>query len=108
MSFQRIAENKIQEAMEQGLFDNIKGKGRPIDLDEYFATPPEFRLAHSVLKNAKVVPAELELIGEIEALKKELEECADEAAQAQLKKLRDEKTLRLNLLIERRKLRKRG
>ena len=38
--------------MERGELDNLSGKGKPIDLTEYFATPEEACLANSVLKNA--------------------------------------------------------
>ena len=36
-AIQRVAENKIREAIEQGKFDNLPGAGKPIaDLDEPF------------------------------------------------------------------------
>ncbi len=30
--FERIAENRIQEAIEAGLFDDLRGKGQPLHL----------------------------------------------------------------------------
>jgi hypothetical protein len=108
MSFEKIAENIIREAMEKGEFDNLPGKGHPLDLDAYFAMPAEQRLAYSVMKNAKLVPEELQLFGEAEALKEQIEACADEAERARLRRLRDAKLLKFNLLVERRKMKKRG
>jgi hypothetical protein len=108
MSFERIAENRIQEAVENGEFDHLPGKGKPLDLDAYFATPAEMRPAHSVMKNAKFVPEELQLFGEAEALKEQIEGCADEAERARLRRLREEKLLKFNLLAERRKAKRRG
>jgi hypothetical protein len=39
MSFDRIVEAIIKEAMERGEFDNLPSMGKPIDLTEYFETP---------------------------------------------------------------------
>ena len=69
MSFDRIVEAIIQEAMERGEFENLPGKGKPIDLSEYFETPEEVRLAHSVLKNAGMTSREVDLLKEIAELK---------------------------------------
>lgn len=55
-SFHAIAERKIREAMEEGLFDNLPGKGKPLDLDDDPLTPAHLRIVHHVLKNANVVP----------------------------------------------------
>lgn len=106
MSFAKIAENRIQEAIEEGKFDNLSGKGKPIDLDAYFATPPELRLAHSVMKNAKFIPEELQLFGEIAALKEEIAALADEDERVRLGRRCDELILKFNLLIERRRMRR--
>lgn len=101
LAFEKIAQNLIQEAMERGEFDTLSNKGQPLNLDEYFATPEEFRLGHSVLKNAKVVPAELELLGAVGQLNEQITACTDEAEKQQLKRRRDELQLHLRLLLER-------
>ena len=41
MSFHRNADEKIKEAIAKGDFDNLPGKGEPLDLDAYFATPED-------------------------------------------------------------------
>jgi len=33
MAFEKIAEEKIQEAIATGEFDDLPGKGKPLDLD---------------------------------------------------------------------------
>ena len=76
--FDRIADLKIREAIEEGKFDNLPNAGQPLDLDEYFQTPPEWRLAYSILKSAKCLPEEVELLNEIASL----EQVADDAADA--------------------------
>jgi hypothetical protein len=52
----RVAERKIQEAIEEGKFDNLPGKGKPLVFDDDPATPAHLRLANKVLKNAGVLP----------------------------------------------------
>ena len=70
MSFDRIVEALIQEAMARGEFDNLPGQGKPIDLTDYFNTPEDLRVAQAMLKNADMVPVEVELLQEIVALRK--------------------------------------
>ena len=45
MSFDRIVKAIIKEAMERDEFDQLSGRGRPINLTEYFETPEEVRSA---------------------------------------------------------------
>ena len=49
MFSEKLIEEIIREAMEKGEFDNLPGKGKPLDLDAYFATPEDVRLGYSVL-----------------------------------------------------------
>lgn len=101
MSFDKLVEQKIKEAMAEGEFDNLEGSGQPIDLKEYFATPAELRAGYAVLKNARVLPGEAQLLKEANELKERLKDCADEEEQSRLKKIVLEKMLQYNLLIER-------
>jgi hypothetical protein len=100
MSFDKLAEAKIKEAMESGEFDNLAGRGKPLDLSAYFNTPEDVRLAYSILKNADVVPREAELLKEAEALREKLVCCASEDERAKIKKQIDEMLLKYNLLVE--------
>ncbi len=103
MWMERLAEQKIEEAMEEGKFNNLKGKGKPIDLDSYFSMPPEWRAGHTLLKNAGVLPEEVQLLKEVEALKEQLSDCVDEEELRRLRKRITEKMLQYNLLMERRR-----
>jgi DnaJ family protein C protein 28 len=47
-----LAERKIEEAMAEGVFDDLPGKGRPLDLSENPFEDPAYRLAHRVLRNS--------------------------------------------------------
>jgi len=59
--FDKIAEQKIREAMEQGEFDDLPGRGEPLNLEDDSHLPQDLRLAYKILKNADCLPPELEL-----------------------------------------------
>lgn len=46
-----IAEARIREAEKRGEFDNLPGKGLPLDLDADANIPEELRMAYKLLKN---------------------------------------------------------
>jgi hypothetical protein len=101
--FERIVEAIIQEAMERGEFDNLPGKGKPIDLTEYFETPEEVRLAHSVLKNAGMTSREVELLREIAELKQVQGALLDERKKQEITQQIRQKQVEFSLLLERQK-----
>ena len=103
MPFDRIVEALIKEAMERGEFDNLPGKGKPIDLTEYFETPEEVRIANSVLKNAGMTSREVDLLKEIAELKQILAAVLDEKKRQEIGKQIHQKQIEFNLLIERQK-----
>jgi hypothetical protein len=100
MPLEKAVESIIREAMTRGEFDNLPGKGKPIDLTDYFNTPEGFRLAYSIMKNAGVLPEEVEILKEIEALKSQLEACTDKSQRKQLKKKIEDRKMRVSLLLE--------
>lgn len=108
MNFDKAVEAIIKEAQERGDFDNLKGKGKPIDLNAYFETPEDLRLAYSVLKNAEIAAPEVELLQEIAALKERLTSTFEETQRSRIKKLIQGKQMELNLMLERRKKHSRG
>lgn len=55
-AFEIIAERKITEAMEEGKFDNLPGKGEPLQIDPQWLIPPHLRIAATILHNAEVLP----------------------------------------------------
>lgn len=101
--FDRIVEALIQEAMERGEFDNLPGKGKPIDLTEYFETPEEVRLANSVLKSAGMTPREVDLLKEIAELKQVQAALLDEKKKAEIQKQIQQKQVEFSLMMERQK-----
>jgi hypothetical protein len=106
MSIESAIEKIIQDAIARGEFDNLEGKGKPLDLTGYFNTPEDIRMAYSLLKSNKFVPEEIELIKEIADLKDEIAACNDESKKTTLRKKLNEKSLSLSLAIEKYKRRK--
>lgn len=47
-----MAERKIRQAMEEGRFDNLPGRGRPQKLEDLSHLPDELRLAYIILNNS--------------------------------------------------------
>ena len=74
--WETIAERKIREAMAEGSFDNLNGKGRPLNLEEDPDEDPSLRMAHRLLRNNGFAPPWVEeakdLQREIDAAVKEL------------------------------------
>ncbi|MDQ2799085.1 MAG: DUF1992 domain-containing protein [Armatimonadota bacterium] len=62
-----IAERKIQDAIEEGLFDNLPGAGQPLDLSVNPFEPPGMGAINRLLKHNRVLPPWLMLEKEIEA-----------------------------------------
>jgi hypothetical protein len=101
MDFEKIAEEKIKEAMEKGEFDNLEGSGKPLrELNAYFATPEDLRLGYSVLKNSGFVPEEVELLKEINLLKEQAALCIDQERKNALNSRIAELQLKYDLLMD--------
>jgi len=61
-----VAERKIQEAMDAGEFENLPGKGQPLDLDYDPSVPAHLRVVNRILKNARALPEWIQLEKDIE------------------------------------------
>jgi len=64
--FSRIIEERIRKAQKKGVFDNLEGSGKPLNLENDSHIAEDLRLAHKILKNADCLPPEIELKKEIE------------------------------------------
>lgn len=69
--FEHLAEQRIAEAVARGELDDLPGSGRPLDLDDDALVPEDLRLACRILKNAGLVPPEVEALRQL----RELERC---------------------------------
>jgi hypothetical protein len=61
----RLAEERIREAMDRGEFDDLPGRGEPLELENDSHLPEDLRIAYKILKNADCLPPELQLRKEI-------------------------------------------
>lgn len=68
--FEALAEQRILAALEAGEFDHLPGAGRPLELEDDSLVPEELRMAYRILKNAGLVPPEIEALREIGELER--------------------------------------
>jgi DnaJ family protein C protein 28 len=94
MDVQRIVEEQLRKAREEGKFDNLRGHGQPLCLDENPFEDPAWQMANDMLKKNGLRPEWLE--ADI-AMRQEL----DEARQA-LARSRDWRATELEALGDRR------
>jgi hypothetical protein len=99
--FQRLAEQRILEAQRKGEFDNLPGKGKPLELEDLSTVPEDLRLGYKILKNARVLPPEAELIKDIHILEDLLKHIEDEGERKALSKSIQWKMIRLDMLKKR-------
>src|SRR5499427_5346895 len=102
MPFSRVAETRIREAIANGEFDNLPGKGKPLNLDDYFSTPEDLRMAFSILKNANCAPVEVELLNDVARLTQALADASDAAARQELQRTLAQRKTQLAIALERR------
>ncbi|MCL6477271.1 MAG: DUF1992 domain-containing protein [Peptococcaceae bacterium] len=104
--FTVIAENKVREAIRKGELDNLPGRGRPLNLDDLSHVPEELRGGYILLRNAGVLPEEMQLKKEIVGLQKFINCCYEDPCEdrdvVSLRKKLTEKILRYDILMEKR------
>ena len=98
---ERLAEQRILEAQRNGEFDDLAGKGKPLPLEELSTVPEDLRMAYHVLKNANVLPPEVELLKDIHILEDLLKYVEDEGERKSLAKSLQWKLIRLDMLKKR-------
>lgn len=98
----RIAEKRIQEAVERGELRNLPGEGKPLKIDDLSHVPEDLRPAYLMLRNAGVVPEEVHLAKETVALADLLRMCRSDEERAEIQKKLNERRLRLRLMMEKR------
>ncbi len=101
---QSISEERIRKAIENGEFDHLPGYGKPLKLDDLSAIPEELRMAYTVLKNAGYSPEEHVLKQEMMSIESLLKECEDDDQRHSLQKKLNEKLLRFNNMLSKRRV----
>ena len=105
-NFDRLVEKKIKEAIKNKEFEDLEGFGKPVDNSEYFSVPEEDRIAFHIMKNAGVVPEELNIRRKISNLIKEIKDCSDQTEKESLKKELNLLYTQYELAREQRKMKK--
>ena len=96
-----MAEQRILEAQRAGAFDNLPGKGQPLELEDLSWVPEDLRISYHVLKNAHVLPPEVELLKDVHILEDLLKHVEDEGERRSLVKSIQWKMIRLDMLKRR-------
>ena len=99
--FWRIAEERILDAQRAGAFDDLPGKGKPLNLEDLSWVPEDLRIGYHILKNANVLPPEAELLKDVHTLEDLLKHVEDEGQRRALAKSIQFKMIRLDLLKRR-------
>ena len=98
---ERLAEQKILEAQRKGDFDDLPGKGKPLQIEDQSWIPEDLRIGYHVLKNAHVLPPEAELIKDINTLQDLLKHVEDDGERSALAKSIQWKMIHLDILKRR-------
>lgn len=97
---QEIA-RKLAEAAASGELQSAASYGKPMSEDERWAqTPDELRMPFKILKDAGVVPAEVELFHERALLRAAVAAAPDEAGRSVLQKKLSELEQKIALRLE--------
>ncbi|RWZ58152.1 DUF1992 domain-containing protein [Halobacillus fulvus] len=108
MDFGHLVEEKIKKSMERGDFDHLPGKGKPLPKDEFSHLPSELRNSYRILKNANMLPEEMQLKKEIVEMEELLGQVEDPEVSVYFKQKLTEKRIRFDVMMEKRKLNQSG
>jgi hypothetical protein len=74
LGWEDFALRKIEEAMEDGRFDNLEGKGKPLRFDDDPAVPSHMKLGQQILRNANMRPEVVEMYNSVGTSRKKIEQ----------------------------------
>ncbi|CAM2065214.1 DUF1992 domain-containing protein [Sulfidibacter corallicola] len=97
----RLVEERIRAAQRDGAFDNLPGKGKPLEFEDDSGVPEELRVAYKILKNAGCVPPEMALRKELVSLQALIETAEDERAALRYRRQLNLKRLQLETAMQR-------
>ncbi|WP_181350949.1 DUF1992 domain-containing protein [Thalassobacillus sp. CUG 92003] len=104
MDFGHLIEEKIRQSIKNGDFEHLPGKGKPLPKDELSHVPDDMRNSYRILKNANMLPEEMQLKKEIVSLEELIAYCENPEEAADYKRELTEKQVRFNVLMEKRKM----
>lgn len=98
----KIAEQKIREAIERGEFDNLPFHGQTIVPEDLSGVPEQLRMGYKIMKNAGILPPEMQLKKETVTLQQLINTCEDDQEKKELQKKLNAKMMQFNILMEKR------
>lgn len=102
--FTILSEQNIKKAYEDGEFDRLPGFGKPLNLEDESSIPQELRMAHRIMKNAGFSTEENALRKEMLRIEDMIRDCEDQLEQEGLKKDLNEKLLKFNGLMSKKRI----
>lgn len=97
-----VSEDKIRKAIEEGEFDHLPGKGKPLILEDMSGIPAELRMAYKMLKNAGMVEAEQSFRKELMRIEDLIACTQDDVEKEKLQKQLNEKLLSFKKVMAKR------
>lgn len=98
-----LADERIREAQLRGEFERLPGAGKPLpEEDELAGVPEELRIGFKMLKNAGVLPEEMQLRKDMLTLHDLLVACRQDEEKLKLAAQLNAKKLRYRMLMEER------
>jgi DNA-binding transcriptional MerR regulator len=70
--WETLAERRIRDAMESGVFENLAGAGKPLNLEQDAFEDPDVRMAHRLLRNHGFTLPWIEELNELRVATEEL------------------------------------
>ncbi|MRG87435.1 DnaJ family domain-containing protein [Salinibacillus xinjiangensis] len=99
-----LAEERIKEAINKGDMENLPGKGKPLELEDLSMIPEDLRSGYIMMKNAGMLPEEMQLKKEMVTLEDLIRSCEDEATKRDYKQKLSQKKIRFHSLMEKRRM----
>ncbi|WP_020060379.1 J-domain-containing protein [Bacillus sp. 123MFChir2] len=73
----------IKRSQKEGVFDDLVGKGKPLQIDKSLSYNPEKQL-YKTMKDNRILPGWIELSKEIDTLKEKLHTCTEKEEFAEM------------------------
>ncbi|KON89799.1 hypothetical protein AF332_25295 [Sporosarcina globispora] len=101
--FSILSEDRIKKAYKDGEFDNLPGYGKPLPYDDLSSVPENMRMAYRIMKNAGFTDEESQMKKEMLTIEDLIKKCEDQEEKKELQKKLNEKMLRFNSMMSKRR-----
>lgn len=102
--FERMTEEKIRKAYEEGAFDHLPGAGKPLPPDPLKGVPDSLKMAYRMMKNAGFSPDEMNVKKEIMSIEDLIRHSEDKMEKDGLQKELNQKLAEYNRLMSKKRM----